>query len=383
MDPIRVLVVSSVVPNALGSGGELVLHRSLKLNPRIEAEVVRWQEFPFRLKVIGKLRQLGFRFLSQAWECLFPVLPTDKMVHDLIHSFRPHVLVTVAHGWWHIKARKVAKEFKLPLVSLFQDWWPDFPEIPLAFRSRVEREFRQTCAESAVVICVSDGMRQELGEPENALVVHDAPCLARSREGKGDFKPPMRVAYFGNLSDYGPLIENALRVLNISDRVRLEVFGPNPRWTSGAVAEFRSRGLYHGFIPSNELTESLQQFQAALVVMSFSPSHRRRMATSFPSKMIDAMQVGLPVVIWGPEYCSAVKWARIGGRALCVTDPNPSAIRRALEELAAASAEQERLAKSSRETAATDFNHERIQTQFIDALRRAIQVNRAEHAHTS
>ena len=379
MDPIRVLVVSSVVPNALGSGGELVLHRSLKLNPRIEAEVVRWQEFPFRLKVIGKLRQPGFRSLSQAWECLFPVLPTDKMVHDLIHSFRPHVLVTVAHGWWHIKARRVAKELQLPLISLFQDWWPDFSEIPLAFRSRVEREFRQTCAESDVVICVSDGMCRELGGPQNALVIHDTPCLARRREGKCDFKRPMRVAYFGNLSEYGPLIENALRVLNGSAQVRLEVFGPNPRWTSGAVAEFRSRGLYHGFIPSNELTESLQQFQAALVVMSFSPSHRRRMATSFPSKMIDATQVGLPVVIWGPEYCSAVKWARNGERALCVTDPNPSAIRAALEELASSPAEQERLAKSSREAAATDFNHERIQTQFIDALRQAIQ---AEHTHT-
>jgi len=383
MDPIRVLVVSSVVPNALGSGGELVLHRSLKLNPRIEAEVVRWQEFPFRLKVIGKLRQLGFRFLSQAWECLFPVLPTDKMVHDLIHSFRPHVLVTVAHGWWHIKARKVAKEFKLPLVSLFQDWWPDFPEIPLAFRSRVEREFRQTCAESDVVICVSDGMRQELGEPQNALVVHDAPCLARSRQGKGDFKPFMRVAYFGNLSDYGPLIEDALRALNSSDQVRLEVFGPSPLWTAGAEDEFRSRGVYHGFIPSNELTESLTTFQAALVVMSFAPSHRRRMTTSFPSKMIDAMQLGLPVVIWGPEYSSAVKWARRGERALCVTDPNPPAIRRALEELAASPAKQERLARSSREAAATDFNHERIQTQFVDALRRAIQANRAEHTHMS
>jgi glycosyltransferase involved in cell wall biosynthesis len=99
--------------------------------------------------------------------------------------------------------------------------------------------------------------------------------------------------------------------------------------------------------------------------------------------MIDAMQLGLPVVIWGPEYCSAVKWARRGERALCVTDANPSAIRRALEELADSPAEQERLAKSSREAAATDFNHERIQTQFIDALRRAIQVNRAEHTHTS
>ena len=95
------------------------------------------------------------------------------------------------------------------------------------------------------------------------------------------------------------------------------------------------------------------------------------------------MQLSLPVVIWGPEYCSAVKWARRRKRALCVTDPNPSAIRRALEELAASPAEQERLAESSREAAATDFNHERIQAQFVDALRRAIQANRAGHTLTS
>jgi glycosyltransferase involved in cell wall biosynthesis len=117
--------------------------------------------------------------------------------------------------------------------------------------------------------------------------------------------------------------------------------------------------------------------------MSFASSHRRRMTTSFPSKMIDAMQLGLPVVIWGPEYCSAVKWARRGERALCVTDANPSAIRRALEELAASPAKQERLVRSSREAAATEFNHERIQTQFVDALRRAIQVNRAERFQMS
>src|SRR2546430_17587375 len=102
MDPIRVLVLSSVVPNALGSGGELVLHRCLELNPRIESEVVCWQQFPFRLKVIGKLRQLGFRSLSQAWECLFPALLTVNLVHVLFRSFRPAVLITIAHGWLSI-----------------------------------------------------------------------------------------------------------------------------------------------------------------------------------------------------------------------------------------------------------------------------------------
>lgn len=377
MDPIRVLVLSSVVPNALGSGGELVLHRHLKLNPRIQSEVVSWQRFPFRLKVIGKLRELGFRSVSRGWECLFPVLPSSKMIHDQICSFRPDVLVTVAHGWWHIQARRFARQFKLPLVSFFQDWWPDFPEVPVVFHTRVEREFHKTCAQSEVAICVSDDMRRELGEPENAVVLHDPPPLPRCGERTRSIEFPLRVAYFGNLFEYGPLIESALRMLDGSDRVRLEVFGPNPFWTPGAMDEFRSRGVYRGFVPSNELTESLQDFQAALVVMSFALSHRRRMTTSFPSKMIDAMQLGLPVVIWGPEYCSAVKWARKGERASCVTDANPSAIRRALEELAASPAEQERLAESSREAAATDFNHERIQAQFIDALRRAVQVNRA------
>ncbi len=382
MDRIKVLVLSSVAPNGLGSGGELVLHRHLKLNPRIESEVVSWHRFPFRLKVIGKLRQLGFRSVSRGWECLFPVLPSSQMIHDQLHLFRPDVLVTVAHGWWHIQARRIARQFKLPLVSFFQDWWPDFQEVPASFRARVEHEFRKTCAESDVAICVSDDMRRELGEPENAVVLHDAPSLARWPKPAHDVELPLRVAYFGNLAEYGSLIESALRVLNGSDRVRLEVFGPKPLWTLGTVDEFRSRGVYRGFIAPGELAESLQNFQSALVVMSFASSHRRRMATSFPSKMIDAMQLGFPVVIWGPEYCSAVKWARRGERALCVTDANPSAIRRALEELAGSHSEQERLAESSREAAATDFNHERIQAQFIAALTRAIQVNRAKHAHT-
>jgi glycosyltransferase involved in cell wall biosynthesis len=305
-------------------------------------------------------------------ECLFPVLPSNKMVHDLVRSFRPDVVVTVAHGSWHVEARRVAQEFELPLVCFFQDWWPDFPDVPLAFCSRVEREFRKTCAASDIAICVSDGMRRELGEPENSLVLHDAPSLLACGEVTRHFELPLRVAYFGNLSEYGPLIESALRAFNNSNRVRLEVFGPSPLWTSGAEDEFRSRGVYRGFISSNKLAQSLQNFQAALVVMSFVPSLRRRMTTSFPSKMIDAMQLGLPVVIWGPEYCSAVQWARRGQRALCVTDASPSALRQALEELAASPAEQERFAKSSSEAVAGDFNPERIQAQFVDALRRAI-----------
>jgi glycosyltransferase involved in cell wall biosynthesis len=380
MSQIKVLVLSSVVPTAQGSSGELVLHRFLTLDPSIQSEVVSWQQFPFRLKLIGKLKQLGFWSVSRFWECLFPVLPRRKIVHGLIHSFQPDILLTVAHGWWHIQARRVARQFNLPLVSFFQDWWPDFPDVPVAFRSQVERQFRRTCTESAVAICVSDGMRRELGEPPNALVIHTVPSLAKSDGWRPHFMLPLRVVYFGNLYEYGPLVENALRALNGSKQVRLEVFGPSPRWTSGAEDEFRSLGLYHGFPPSDQLAQLLQRFQAVLVTMSFAAALRRRMITSFPSKMIDAMQLGLPVVVWGPEYCSAVQWARRGDRAFCVTDPNPSALRRALEQLAASPSQQERLAKSTREAAANDFNPRHIEAQFVGALRRAINFGDASNA---
>jgi glycosyltransferase involved in cell wall biosynthesis len=378
MEQLKVLVFSSVVPDARGSGGELVLHRHFESDPGIRYEVVGWPRFPFRLKLIGKLRQLGFRSFSRSWECLFPVFPPRKLVHQFVERFQPDALLTVAHGWWHISAREAARELNLPLVSFFQDWWPDFPEIPVAFRQSVERQFRRTYMESNAAICVCDQMRGELGERANSLVIYPIPSFTRPRAWTPDFKLPLRLVYFGNLREYGPPIENALRALEESDAVRLEVFGASPLWTSGAEDYFKSRGLYYPFIPSNQLMEAVRSYQAVLVVMSFEAGLRRRMTTSFPSKLVDAMQLGLPVVMWGPEYCSAVKWARKGDRALCVTDPDPSALRETLEEIAASPVELRRLAKSACDAAAGDFNYERIQLQFMDALKRAKQHARGK-----
>ena len=108
--------------------------------------------------------------------------------------------------------------------------------------------------------------------------------------------------------------------------------------------------------------------------MSFDAAMQRRMSTSFPSKLTEAVQLGLPIVIWGPEHCSAVQWARRGDRALCVTNPNPSTLRRRLEELAGSQSEQEGLAARARDAAEGDFNPERIQAQFIAALQQAIRA---------
>ena len=51
----------------------------------------------------------------------------------------------------------------------------------------------RTRADSAVAICVSDGMRRELGEPENAFVLHDAPSLTGCGDMTRDFKLPCEL----------------------------------------------------------------------------------------------------------------------------------------------------------------------------------------------
>jgi len=46
------------------------------------------------------------------------------------------------------------------------------------------------------------------------------------------------------------------------------------------------------------------------VPISFAPSDREYSELSFPSKLTDYTAVGLPLLIHGPDYCSAVRWAR-------------------------------------------------------------------------
>jgi hypothetical protein len=81
----------------------------------------------------------------------------------------------------------------------------------------------------------------------------------------------------------------------------------------------RDAGLWLEFAPRLELDTWLQSADAFLVPMVFEEKYRRRMETSFPSKLIEFAQFGKPLIIWGPEYCSAVDWTTKIKSAICVT----------------------------------------------------------------
>ena len=375
MPAIRVIVISSVRPEPT-SAGQIVLHRHLAEQPGIV-----WESFgtePTRLtassavrRAAGRLAQTNFRRLAHDFWAWRDGRWLDGLLPKSVPSDAPTVVLTVAQGDACGAASRFARKHRLPLVTIFHDWWPDMVSVHAPLQKLLEKRFRGLYRQSQLALCVSERMREMLGAHPNAQVLYPipakAPLLLPLKTAQA-----FRVLYFGNLHEYGPMLAEALSEMKGHPQVRLEVRGGRPQWPEAFRQEMERTGLWLGYAPRTELENWLGAADAFLVPMVFAPQMRRRMETSFPSKMLEMAQLGKPLVIWGPEYCSAVRWARQGSRAVVVTDPNPAGLRQALEKLAASTEEQQRLAGAARQAAETEFNPDQIQAQFVQALRNVV-----------
>lgn len=374
---VRVIVISSVRPEPT-SAGQIVLHRHLVNQPGI-----LWESYgsePARLtassavrRAMGHLTKTRLQRFARDFWAWRDGRWLDGLLPGTVPAGGQAVVLTVAQGDACGAARRFSQKHRLPLVTFFHDWWPDMGLIHPSFHELLEKQFRELYRQSRLALCVSEGMRAVLGPHPNAQVLYPIPAMASPILPASMPHDDFRVLYHGNLGEYGPMLANALNELKGHRQVRLEVRGGNPRWPEHFRQEMQREGLWHDYAPRAELDEWLGSANAFLVPMVFEPAMRQRMETSFPSKMLEMAQSGKPMVIWGPEYCSAVQWARQGNRALCVIDSNPAALRQALEKLTASPTEQQRLAAAARQAAQNDFNPDGIQAQFMKALRNVLE----------
>lgn len=152
---------------------------------------------------------------------------------------------------------------------------------------------------------------------------------------------------------------------------RLVLFGP---LQSDAA---RRNGLelknveLRGLLPSPQLIEDLRKDVDLLFLpMSFSESDRPNMELSFPSKLTDYTAAGLPLLIWGPEYCSAVRWARQNsGVAEVATCHTGEALQKSVEHLRGGPLHRWRLAERAIEIGRRDFSYDRAKAVFERALK--------------
>lgn len=232
-------------------------------------------------------------------------------------------------------ASRFAKRHHLPLVSIFHDWWPDMVAAHSPVRKILEREFGRLARESAAAFCVSDGMREALGSVPNAVILPPIPAdTPIARPPHRNPSQPFKIVCSGNLSEYGPMLGDGLEESLRHPEILLQVRGANPAWSEEIKAKMRANDRWLDFAPRAELESWLASADAFLVPMAFDPAMRRRMETSFPSKLCEFARFGKPIVVWGPEYCSGIRWARGSENAFCVTNPDPVILGKTLLSLA-------------------------------------------------
>ena len=376
-NPIHIIVISSVRPEPT-SAGQIILHRHLVDQPGITLEVYGSEpKRPTLSKLVrriaGRLGQTRLhRFVNDFWvlwggRWIDPELPTT-----VTHPERTIVL-TVAHGDGFMAAHRFAKRHQLPLVAWFQDWWPDMADAHQPVRAMLERKYRNLYATADLAICVCDGMKDALGDNPKAIVLHDLPAKVQAMEAPP--RPPdapFKIIYFGNLTDYGPMLGDALEESLKHPEILLQVRGSNPAWSEERKSKMRANGRWLDFASRAELDAWLASADAFLVPMVFDPEMRRRMETSFPSKLVEFAQFGKPIVVWGPEYCSAVRWARGKGededKARLVTQPNSSKLLACLIDMLRDGPAKNLSAIRMKQVAEHEFSPERIRMALTGAL---------------
>ena len=358
----------------------MVLHRHLQTaRDRFAVEflsppVARFSSWGACRRVAGWVAKWGHARLAEEVHARIDGRWADRWLASALNGRKNSVVMTVAHGDLAYAADRAARGAGLPLVVIFHDWWPDIPPLGQAARQREQNHFLRLHRNATASLPVSEGMRSALGSHPAARVLYPIPSVddAANALPRGANDRPFRVLYAGNVSEYGPMVATALQESLCNPGIRFEVSGSDPKWSSTFRDAMRAGGLWLDFLPRPKLEEWFRSADAFLVPLVFDPAFRRRMETSFPSKLTEFSRYGRPLVIWGPEYGSAVRWARETEEAICVTSPRPADLMKELDRLAGDNSLREEMGHRARRAYETRFHPKLLQRVFEESVLAAV-----------
>lgn len=228
-------------------------------------------------------------------------------------------ILTVAHGFGWLAAARMAERRKVPLHLIVNDDWPRAAHVPEAFRHWLDQQFAHVYRQAQSRICVSTAMQRnyERRYGRTAEVLYpsraaDLPRFAGPPERLARNDHQFTIAFAGTITSKG-YVQALIALSHALDAVngRLLIFGPF------TVEQAHQAGLHlpnitiGGLLTWPELMKRLRDETDALFIpMSFDAADRSNMELAFPSKLADCTAVGVPLLIYGPSYCSAVRWAK-------------------------------------------------------------------------
>ncbi len=327
---------------------------------------------------VGNRRLLHTRFARWYGAWLMRVCDGVGQVAQLLAGFQPDTVLTVTHGFSWLTAARFATQNRLPLHLICHDDLPRVALLPQWFRPWLDREFGRVYRQAASRLCVSPFMRDDYRErygvegtvlyPSRAA---DCPKFDAPPERIARNDHPFTVAFGGSINSPGYV--KALRTLAdalIPIGGQLLLFGPLTPGAARQAGLERPNIVLRGLVKSGELVTRLRDEADALFVpMSFDPADRANMEISFPSKLTDYTAAGLPLLIHGPDYCSAVRWARENpGVAEVVSDDGETQLKAAIARLVNAPEHRVRLSNEALKVGRRYFTCEAAREVFHQAL---------------
>ncbi|OSQ53512.1 hypothetical protein MGEO_03035 [Marivita geojedonensis] len=302
-----------------------------------------------------------------------------RRLADRLKPFKPEAIVTVSHGVSWIAAAHAARILDVPFHLICHDEWAKLPSKIIGQSSR-EELFGRTYRAAHSRLCVSPFMEENYGRRfgETGTVLYpsrdklepsqDGPQARAAKTGDG-----LICTFAGSINSPG-YVGALTRVADELAKIRgqLEIFGPVDA-EAGARAGLNKPNIrFRGMVPSAQLIETLRRESDILYVpMSFEARDRLNMELSFPSKLTDYTLTGLPLLISGPDYCSAVQWAeKYEGVAECVTEVEGNGLAEALRRLTDP-AHRLRVGRRAAEIGEELFSYERAIATFYRALQKS------------
>ncbi len=295
-------------------------------------------------------------------------------------AFHPDAILTVAHGTYWLVAARLSRLLRVPLHLIVHDHVPLTVFGGAALRNWIDRRFGAVYRGAASRLCVSPYMERRYSElygvsgqvlyPARAkdAAVHGAPP-----DRLGRAAPRLTAVFAGTINT--PAYAGAIAALAAAlDRVggRVLLYGPITSDAASRVNLTAHNIELRGLVDSRELIARCREEADFLYVpMSFADEDRVNMELSFPSKLTDYTAMGLPLLVHGPGYCSAVRWASDNpGVAIVVDVQRSGALDQAVEVLLDGT-QRMALARAAIAAGHEYFGHARAQALFDSAMRTA------------
>ena len=292
-------------------------------------------------------------------------------------DFGAEAIFTVGGSWsWMSKlAERVAECLSLPLVASFNDWWNYHSLRYRWLDPLIERQFRQLYRRCDLALCTSEGMRDALGAHNNAVVLYPTGAeMKNSLSGaiiRDCTQRPFTVAFAGNLGDwYGRMLESVVtQSWQRNDNISFKLFGSNASWSKDFDSAVKEKGLFHGQVPFESLRAQMQAVDALLLLMGFDQSCAQIEKTSFKTKFLDYLSFQKPILLWGPDYCSAVKIAReFDSAEICLSEAAHDYLER-IVRVRENSARQRQLVANAERMYVERFHPDKIHRVLVQSMK--------------